>query len=462
MLKESIQKFWSKEALPALMDFIRLPAKSTAFDPQWKENGYLKGACEFAANWIQKTVPDAKCEILEFDGKTPCLFVEIDGYQNSDKTVAFYGHLDKQPEAKGWREGLGPWTPVLEGEYLYGRGASDDGYSVYAMITAIEGLRRCKMPYPRIVAIFETQEESGSEDLPDYLLALKERIGSPECFIILDNQCGDYERLWLNTSLRGTITGTLTVKAMDFGIHSGTFSGITPDSVSIAQALVARIHDPITGRVLLKSLHTTIPELRVQQLKEVANELGDNIWKSAPLLPGVSPKHASNHENLIHSIWEPTLTIIGIDGMPSIKDAGSVIQGQVALRLSFRTPPNIDMNQAMNDIVQCLTQDIPYGCQTTWNDLECNPGWSAPSQKGKFERLFSEAAFDVFNKKTLSNGQGASIGFVHKFEELFPATEIVLIGVLGPQSNAHAPDESLNIRYVQQLIQTISIVLSKA
>lgn len=462
MLKESIQEFWLKEAQPALMDFIRLPSKSTAFDPQWKENGYLKGACKLAADWIRKAVPEAKCEILEFNGKTPCLFVEIEGHQDNDKTIAFYGHLDKQPEATGWRDGLGPWTPVLEGEYLYGRGASDDGYSVYAMITAIKGLQRCKMPYPRIVAIFETQEESGSEDLPDYLLALKERVGSPECFIILDNQCGDYERLWLNTSLRGTITGTLTVKAMDFGIHSGTFSGLTPDPLSIAQALVARIHDPITGRILLESLHTTIPELRIQQLKEVANELGNNIWKSAPLLPGVCPKHANNHENLIHSIWEPTLTIIGIDGIPSIKDAGNVIQGEVALRLSFRTPPNIDMNQAMKDIVRCLTQDIPYGCQTVWNDLECNPGWSAPAQKGKFERLFSEAAFDVFNKKTLANGQGASIGFVPKFEELFPATEIVLIGVLGPHSNAHAPDESLNIRYVQQLIQTISIVLSKA
>lgn len=462
MLKESIQEFWSLQAQPALMDFIRLPSKSTAFDPQWKENGYLKSACELVANWILKSIPDAKCEILEFAGKTPCLFVEIDGTPNNDKTVAFYGHLDKQPEATGWREGLGPWTPVLEGEYLYGRGASDDGYSAYAMITAIAGLRRCKMSCPRIVAIFETQEESGSEDLPDYLGALREKFGSPECFIILDNQCSDYDRLWLNTSLRGTITGTLTVKAMSFGVHSGSFSGLVPDPLSIAQALVARIHDPITGKILIDSLRTSIPELRVQQLKEVARELGDNLWKVAPLLPDVCPKHTNNHENLINSIWEPTLTIIGIDGVPSIKDAGSVIQGQVALRLSFRTPPNIEMNQAMKDIVQCLTQDIPYGCQTTWNDLECNPGWSAPSQKGKFERLFSEAAFNVFNKKTLSNGQGASIGFVPKFEELFPATEIVLIGVLGPQSNAHAPDESLNIRYVQQLIQTISIVLSKA
>ena len=31
----------------------------------------------------------------------------------SDDVVVLYGHLDKQPEMEGWRDGLGPWTPVL-------------------------------------------------------------------------------------------------------------------------------------------------------------------------------------------------------------------------------------------------------------------------------------------------------------------------------------------------------------
>lgn len=462
MLKQTIQDFWENEAQPALMDFVRLPAKSTAFDAQWRENGYLRQACDQVATWIKKIIPCARCEVLEIDGKAPCLFVEIEAFGlGSEKSAAFYGHLDKQPENYPWREGLGPWTPVVEGDYLYGRGASDDGYSVYAMITAIESLRRLNINHPRIVAIFETQEESGSDDLPFYLKKLKSRIGQPECFIILDNLCGDYERLWLNTSLRGTLTGTLTVKALSYGVHSGTYSGIVPDPVSIAQALVARIHDPMSGIVSLNALHTDIPPLRVKQLKEVGDVLGSEVWKAAPLLPGVKPKFETPHECLLNSIWEPTLTIIGIDGIPSVQNAGSVIQGEVALRLSMRTPPGIDMEKAQKAVCDALTENIPYGCSVTWDDIECHEGWCAPPQGGKVEALFNEAANEVFGTQTLASGQGASIGFVPDFEAMFPQTEIILIGVLGPQSNAHSPNESLNIRYTQQLINTVSLVLSR-
>ena len=77
------------------------------------------------------------------------------------------------------------------------------------------------------------------------------------------------------------------------------------------------------------------------------------------------------------------------------------------------------------------------------------------------EALFNDAADEVFGAKTLASGQGASIGFIPDFEAMFPQTEIILIGVLGPQSNAHSPNESLNIRYTQQLINTVSLVLSR-
>lgn len=462
MLKQTIQEFWENEAQPALMDFVRLPAKSTAFDAQWRENGYLRQACDQAASWIKKIINGAHCEVLEIDGKAPCLFVEIEAFgSHSEKSVAFYGHLDKQPENYPWREGLGPWNPVVEGDYLYGRGASDDGYSVYAMITAIESLRRLNINHPRIVAIFETQEESGSDDLPFYLEKLKSRIGSPECFIILDNLCGDYEHLWLNTSLRGTLTGTLKVKALSYGVHSGTYSGIVPDPVSIAHALVARIHDPISGEVKLKALHTDIPSLRVEQLKEVSEVLDRQVWDTAPLLPGVQAKSSDPHECLLNSIWKPTLTIIGIDGVPSVQDAGSVIQGEVSLRLSSRTPPGIDIEEAQKAVREALTENIPYGCLVTWEDIECHKGWCAPHHGGSVEALFNDAADEVFGAKTLASGQGASIGFIPDFEAMFPQTEIILIGVLGPQSNAHSPNESLNIRYTQQLINTVSLVLSR-
>jgi acetylornithine deacetylase/succinyl-diaminopimelate desuccinylase-like protein len=80
----------------------------------------------------------------------------------STDTVLLYGHLDKQPEFNGWRNDLGPWTPKYENGLLYGRGGADDGYAVYAAITAIEALDAQGIPRPRCVGLIETCEESGS------------------------------------------------------------------------------------------------------------------------------------------------------------------------------------------------------------------------------------------------------------------------------------------------------------
>ena len=51
-----------------------------------------------------------------------------------------YGHMDKQPEMVGWNVDLGPWTPVLSQDKLYGRGGADDGYALYASLIAVMAL----------------------------------------------------------------------------------------------------------------------------------------------------------------------------------------------------------------------------------------------------------------------------------------------------------------------------------
>ncbi len=462
-ITESINRFWDNEAQPALEEFIRLPAKSSAFDPHWETHGCLLRACELASNWLQRYFPEARCEIIQSPGKTPCLFVEIDATDaTNESTIAFYGHLDKQPEAQGWDEGLGPWEPVVRGDRLFGRGASDDGYSVFAMGTIVHTLKDNKLAHPRIVGIFETQEESGSLDLCYHLTKLKERIGKAEAFFVLDNHCGDYEHLWINTSLRGVISGTLTVQALKHAVHSGSYSGLVPDVFGVAQALLARIHDPVTGVVKIAECQTDLPDLRRAQIEETARFLGDSTWNHAPLLAGTHIKPIDNTAVIIDTTWKPALTVIGLDGLPRTDDAGNVVTNRICLRLSMRIPPNIDLEAANTTIARTLTANIPYGCQATWSDCDVLPGWSASSQGSHYEHWLSEAALVVFKKPALFMGQGGSIGFIPLFEKLFPTSDLLLIGALGPDSNAHAPNESLNLTYVKQLIEVMARVLNRA
>ena len=76
-------------------------------------------------------------EVLRLPERTPLIFIDIPGTSSEiDATILLYGHLDKQPEMTGWRDEPGPWKPVREGDKLYGRGGADDGYALFASLTA--------------------------------------------------------------------------------------------------------------------------------------------------------------------------------------------------------------------------------------------------------------------------------------------------------------------------------------
>ena len=176
-MPSSIAQFWDDAIVPTLVDYIRIPAKSPHFDQEWAKHGHIDAAVELAAAWCRKhAVAGMKLDVMRLPGRTPVLFLDIPSNAASQKNVLMYGHLDKQPEMIGWREGYGPWTPVIADGKLYGRGGADDGYAVFSSIAAIRDLQAQKKPHGRIAILIECCEESGSGDLPAYLEALSSRI----------------------------------------------------------------------------------------------------------------------------------------------------------------------------------------------------------------------------------------------------------------------------------------------
>ncbi len=256
-LNRFVAERWDGDVVPRLVDYVRVPAKSPAFDASWDAHGHLAAVVKDAETWCRaQSIAGMTIEIVALAGRTPCLFFDVPatGGLGNDRTVLFYGHLDKQPEMVGWREDLGPWKPVIENGKLYGRGSADDGYAIYAALTTIAAIDAQGAARPRCVGIIETCEESGSPDLPAYLELLTPRFGDVQLVVGLDSGCRNYEQLWVTTSLRGLVGGTLTVEILSEGVHSGHASGIVPSSFRIARQLLNRLDDPATGRVLLPEL----------------------------------------------------------------------------------------------------------------------------------------------------------------------------------------------------------------
>jgi len=445
-LKQFVETFWEDSILPSITDYIRIPNKSPAYDPQWVEHGYMEDAVKLMESWARRQLDGftgATLEVIRLPGRTPLLFMDLPG--DSNDTVLLYGHLDKQPEMKGWSEGLGPWQPVRKDDKLYGRGGADDGYAIYACLCALEALRTQGVPRARCVIMIEACEESGSYDLPYYVDHLVDRIGNPSLVVCLDSGCGDYERLWLTTSLRGIAAGTLTVRVLTEGVHSGDASGIVPSSFRILRGLLSRLEDEGTGEVRLPELYVQIPPQRIEQAKEAARVLGREVYGKFPFVGTTQPMVDDTGQMVLNRTWRPQLAIVGMDGYPEPSDAGNVLLPYSTAKLSLRTPPTLDAKKAVQTIKQTLEAASPYGAEVVFEGGEGQSGWHAPPLVPWLETAVVQASQEAFGKPPAYMGEGGTIPFMGMLGEKFPKTQFVITGVLGPHSNAHGPNEFLHI-----------------
>ena len=467
-----MDRIWDDEIIPALTDYIRIPNKSPAFDKDWQAHGHMEKATQMFAAWANKKLPafaGAKLEIVRLEGRTPLIFIEVPGdagasakagATNKEATVLMYGHLDKQPEMTGWADGLGPWQPVVKDGKLYGRGGADDGYALFASLAALLALKQQDAKRARTVIIIEAGEESGSPDLPFYIDHLASRIGTPDLVVCLDSGCGNYDQLWLTTSLRGNLIGALTVKVLTEGVHSGAASGIVPSSFRILRMLLSRIEDEATGHMKLPELFAEIPQERQKQAREAAAILGDEVWQGAPFAGHTKPMAEGNAELILEKTWRPQLAVTAMDGYPLPANGGNVLLPYSTAKLSLRLPPTVESEVARTALKKVLEASPPYDADVTFDGPHGDNGWNAPTLAPWLEASLNKASNNAFGAPVAYQGEGGSIPFMAMLGEKFPKTQFVVTGVLGPHSNAHGPNEFLHIAFAKKLSACIAAVLA--
>ncbi len=463
---------WDERIVPALTDYIAIPAKSPMFDADWANNGYIERVVRDAATWVEgRKIAGLTLEVVRLPGRTPVIFFEVPATKaGSTDTICLYGHLDKQPEFNGWRNDLGPWTPKYENGLLYGRGGADDGYAVYASITAIEALDRQGIPRPRCVGIIESCEESGSFDLPAYIDILRPRLGNVALVVCLDSGAGNYDQLWLTTSLRGNVTGTLKVEILTEGVHSGDSSGLVPSSFRILRQVLDRLEDSKTGNLLPQAFHCEIPADRLEQARATAAILGDEVWKRFPWACGADggptlPTTTDPTQALLNRTWKPTLSVTGADGFPELRNAGNVLRPYTAFKLSLRLPPLVDGNCAAAELKALLEDNAPYNAKVTFAadgrvGAQGASGWNAPALAPWLDAALNAASTTHFGESCGYIGQGGTIPLMGMLQQGFPQAQMMVCGVLGPKSNAHGPNEFLHVPYGKKLTAAVAQVMA--
>jgi acetylornithine deacetylase/succinyl-diaminopimelate desuccinylase-like protein len=460
-VKKLVDQCWADDIVPALVEYIKIPNKSPSFDPEWAAHGYMDEAVDLFERWARaklSCLPGATLEIVRLSGRTPVILIEVPG--EGEDTVLLYGHLDKQPEMVGWAEGYGPWIPRLEGDKLYGRGGADDGYAMFGALSALMALKEQRAPHARSVILIEACEESGSYDLPHYVDHLAQRIGRPSLVVCLDSGCGNYDQLWLTTSLRGMASGTLTVEVLDEGVHSGDASGVVPSSFRILRQLLSRLEDEETGAIRPPELYVQVPSERVAQARRAAASLGDAVYNKFPFKTAMSPMSGDLTELVLNRTWRPQLAVIGIDGLPAPTDAGNVLLPSTVAKLSLRLPPTLDAASASGIVRRLLEKNPPYGARVAFEPGSNAVGWHAPQLSPWLEQSLAYASETAFGARPAYMGEGGTIPFMAMLGEKFPQAQFVVTGVLGPHSNAHGPNEFLHIPTGKRVTAVIAQVLA--
>ncbi len=465
-------RLWDDEIVPALTRYIEVPAKSPMFDVDWAKHGHVDRVVRDAAAWVEgRKVAGLKLEVVRIEGRTPVILFEVPATKAAcTDTVVMYGHLDKQPEFNGWRNDLGPWTPKYDDGKLYGRGGADDGYAIYASLAAIMALDGQGVPRPRIVGLVESCEESGSFDLPVYLDALKPRLGNVSLVVCLDSGAGNYDQLWLTTSLRGMVSGVLKVEVLTEGIHSGDASGLVPSSFRILRQVLDRLEDSKTGELLPESFHCEIPASRIEQTRATAAILKDEVYKRFPWACGADgalalPTTTDPTQALLNRTWRPTLSVTGVDGVPELSSAGNVLRPYTAFKLSLRLPPLVDGNEASLKLKQLLEDNAPYNARVTFHadgraGVLGASGWNAPELAPWLHSALDAASTTHYGAPVGFIGQGGTIPLMSMLAKGFPKAQMMVCGVLGPKSNAHGPNEFLHVPYGKKLTASVAQVIA--
>ena len=258
---------------------------------------------------------------------------------------------------------------------------------------------------------------------------------------------------------RGFVVGAASLSAALWPLRPG-HAAATMD-FDEARHLLSRLENPGSGEIA-PEFHVGIPESRREQAQAAATALGAGLHAQLPLTAGLRPVVEDPAELLLNRAWRPQLAITGLDGMPGVADAAAVMQPSTHLKLSLRLPPTLDADAAAVRLKALLEDDPPYRSDVVFRIDMVSKGWRAPATAPWLAESLERASQLAFGASGALIGGGGGIPFLAMLGERYPDAQFVVTGVLGPQSNAHGPNEFLHLPTAQRITAVVASLLHDA
>jgi acetylornithine deacetylase/succinyl-diaminopimelate desuccinylase-like protein len=393
-----------------------------------------------SARVVQSTNPDGSAGAWEVVGSKMV--------SDSAPTVLLYAHHDVQPvpDASVWD--TDPFEGTEKGDRLYGRGAADDGGGIAIHAGALGALGDDLGV--NIKVFFEGEEEMGSESFIPFITAHRDDFDA-DVIIVADSGNWSADIPSLTTSLRGNADVDVSIRVLEHPVHSGQFGGPVLDANTVAALLIASMYDA-EGNLIVEGLSEQEPVGGLQRDLDESTYRRDSSAVEGLKLAGSG--------TLASRLWvKPSVTVIGFDAHP-VDGSFNVIAETSRFRLSLRTAPSQDPQEALDALKQHLIQHVPFGAHISFANEDAGKGWAMDAHSNVTKEA-EKAMAEAFDTEPINKGEGGSIPFIPELQKLFPGAKVLVTGPEDPKSNAHSPNESISLPGLKKNIVTEALLLAR-
>ena len=435
------------EAFPALLDELKalVAIPSISSDPDHRADvdasaEHLRQRFEalgMSARVLSEDAPDGTAGMPAVVARGP----RVEGAP----TVLLYAHHDVQPTGDVSRWSLSPFEAEVRGDRIYGRGSSDDGAGVFVHLGCMALLG--ERPPVNVVVYVEGEEEIGSPSFTAFLDAHRDELAA-DVIVVADSSNWKAGEPAVTSTLRGNAIATVDVTVADHAVHSGAFGGPLLDSVVVSSMLISSLFDA-DGSVAVEGLGGC--------------DDADVVWDEADFRAAagvVDGVRLAGTGDLAARVWtKPSITVIGFDAR-SVRDASNTISPHTRFRLSLRTVPGADPDEALDKLAAHLRAHAPFGARVEVQKNDGGNGFQA-DMDSPVSSLLHECLTEAWGTPSVNIGVGGSIPFIADFQRIFPGAQVVVTGVEDPLTNAHSEDESQSIPDLKNAILAEALLLTR-
>ena len=417
-----------------LKDFIRFPTVSA----QPEHAGDVKQCAKWLADhlhWVGlqnvRVIPTAGHPIVYADWlQEPAL-----------PTLLIYGHYDVQPPdpLEEWHSP--PFDPVVRGEQLYGRGASDDKGQLFTHVKAVEAYLKTGGMLPvNVRCIFEGEEEIGSPNLPAFLACNKNALNA-DVAVMSDTRMLAPDRPALTYAMRGALSVEVEIRGAAQDLHSGNYGGAIHNPLQALCEIVASLHDS-EGRIMISGFYERVRKWSNDERMLMARSgpSDDRILRDAKAKVGWGESGYTLYER---TTIRPALTINGITGGYQGTGGKAVIPARAVAKLNFRLVPDQDPLEIEKLFRKHVAQFTPKTVTSeVRTSLKAQPALIDRTHPAL--RAAAVAYRASFGRAPVFLRSGGTIPIVNTLQEIF-GIPTVLMGFALPDDRMHAPNEKFHL-----------------